>query len=47
MNAVFVVLSILGIVVDPTTEGVSDSIQALDYKKPKKKEGDKYVYIKK
>lgn len=36
VNAVFVVLSILGIVIDPTTEGVSDSIQALDYKKLKK-----------
>lgn len=35
VNAVFVVLSILGIVVDPTTDGMSDSIQALGYKKPK------------
>ena len=35
VNAVFVVLSILGIVVDPTTEGVSDSRQALGYEKPK------------
>lgn len=36
VNAVFVVLSILGIVVDPTTEGVSDSRQALCYNEPKK-----------
>ena len=35
VNAAFVVLSILGIVVDPTTEGVSDSRQALGYEKPK------------
>jgi phi LC3 family holin len=36
VDAVFVILSILGIVVDPTTEGISDSIQALDYTEPKK-----------
>ena len=34
INAVFVVLSILGIVVDPTTNGVSDSERALTYNKP-------------
>ena len=28
VNAVFAVLAILGIVVDPTTQGVSDSVQA-------------------
>ena len=36
VDAVFVLLSILGIVVDPTTDGVSDSTQALDYTEPKK-----------
>lgn len=35
VNAVFAVLAILGIVVDPTTEGVSDSQQALTYTEPK------------
>lgn len=35
-NAVFSVLAILGVVVDPTTEGVSDSTQALTYEEPKK-----------
>lgn len=35
VNAAFIVLSILGIIVDPTTEGVSDSEQALTYDKPK------------
>ena len=35
VNAVFAVLSILGIVTDPTTKGVSDSDQALTYNKPK------------
>ena len=37
VNAVFVVLSILGIVNDPTTQGISDSTLALTYDEPKKK----------
>lgn len=37
VNAVFVVLAILGIVTDPTTEGVADSKQAMTYEEPKKK----------
>ena len=32
VNAVFVVLSILGIVTDPTTEGINDSTRALSRK---------------
>jgi phi LC3 family holin len=36
INAVFAVLVILGIVNDPTTSGLSDSKQVLNYKKPKK-----------
>ena len=35
INALFAVLAILGIVVDPTTEGVGDSAQALTYDRPK------------
>ena len=35
VNTAFAVLSILGIVTDPTTAGVSDSEQALTYDKPK------------
>ena len=35
VNALFAVLAILGVVTDPTTAGVSDSAQALTYKKPK------------
>lgn len=35
VNALFAVLAILGIVVDPTTAGVGDSAQALTYDKPK------------
>lgn len=35
VNAVFVVLSILGIVTDPTTAGISDSEQAMTYTSPK------------
>ena len=38
VNALFAVLAILGIVTDPTTEGISDSRQALTYTEPKKEE---------
>lgn len=37
VNAVFVVLSILGIVTDPTTQGITDSELAMTYEEPKKK----------
>ena len=37
VNAVFVVLSILGVVNDPTTSGLSDSTQAMTYEVPKQK----------
>ena len=37
VNAVFAVLTILGIITDPTTKGVSDSAQAMTYDKPKGK----------
>ena len=36
VNAVFVVLSILGIVTDPTTDGIGDSTRALTYTVPNK-----------
>ena len=36
VNAAFAVLAILGIVTDPTTNGISDSEQAMTYKTPKK-----------
>lgn len=36
VNAVFIVLTILGVVVDPTTQGVGDSERALGYDKPAK-----------
>ena len=35
VDAVFALLVILGIVVDPTTEGVRDSKQAMTYEEPK------------
>ena len=35
VEAVFVVLAIIGVVTDPTTAGISDSTQALTYDKPK------------
>ncbi len=35
VNALFSVLTILGIVTDPTTAGVSDSAQAMTYTEPK------------
>lgn len=34
-NAIFILLSILGIVQDPTTKGYSDSEHALKYEEPK------------
>ena len=34
-GTVFSILALLGVVVDPTTSGVSDSEQALTYDKPK------------
>lgn len=36
VNAMFVVLTILGIVEDPTTTGIADSRQAMHYIEPKK-----------
>lgn len=36
INAVFMLLSILGIVTDPTTAGVGDTDQAMTYDAPKK-----------
>lgn len=36
VNAVFAVLTILGVVTDPTTVGVGDSKQAMTYTEPKK-----------
>lgn len=39
VNAVFVLLTILGVVNDPTTAGMSDSTQALTYNKPKASNG--------
>lgn len=40
VDAVFVVLSILGIITDPTTQGIGDSSLAMTYKIPKTKEGE-------
>nr|DAV53625.1 MAG TPA: holin [Caudoviricetes sp.] len=34
VNAAFSVLVVLGVVVDPTTAGMSDSNRAMNYKKP-------------
>lgn len=38
INAVFALFVILGVVVDPTTDGVDDSEQALRYQEPKRKD---------
>lgn len=35
VGTVFAILAILGIVADPTTVGVTDSVQALGYDEPK------------
>lgn len=39
INALFVVLTILGVVADPTTKGIGDSERALTYDKPGEKAG--------
>lgn len=36
VEALFVVLAIVGVVTDPTTAGMGDSTQALGYEEPKK-----------
>lgn len=36
VEAVFVLLAVIGVVADPTTSGVGDSERALTYDKPKK-----------
>lgn len=36
VEAVFVILTILGVVNDPTTEGMKDSARAMTYTEPKK-----------
>lgn len=35
INSIFTILAVLGIVTDPTTQGVGDSEQALTYERPK------------
>ena len=40
VNTVFLILAILGIVVDPTTEGLGDSALAMTYEAPKPKESE-------
>lgn len=35
VNSLFAVLTILGVVIDPTTAGVNDSTQAMGYTEPK------------
>lgn len=37
VNALFAVLAILGVVVDPTTSGIEDSAQAMTYIYPKER----------
>lgn len=37
LNIIFGVLAMIGVTVDPTTEGIGDSRQALTYDEPKKK----------
>lgn len=39
VDAIFIVLAILGIVADPTTEGLGDSSLAMTYEIPKTKDG--------
>lgn len=38
VEAIFLVLGIVGVIADPTTSGINDSEQAMTYEKPKNKE---------
>ncbi len=38
VNTAFVLLSLLGVINDPTTQGLSDSSLAMTYKEPKQKD---------
>lgn len=40
ISMIIEVLALCGIVVDPTTKGISDSTQALTYEEPKKSNND-------
>ena len=40
VNTVLTLLVLLGVINDPTTEGISDSPKALTYTEPKKKPGE-------
>lgn len=40
VSTVFLILTILGIVTDPTTAGIADSSLAMTYEYPKPKEGE-------
>lgn len=44
VESIFMVLGIVGIIADPTTEGVGDSEQALTYEEPKNKYDFSEVY---
>ena len=43
VNALFVVLAIIGVINDPTTKTLSDSKQALEYTKPKESDDTEAV----
>lgn len=40
INTVFVLLAILGIVIDPTTQGIQDSSRAITYRRPAEEDHD-------
>ncbi len=40
VTGVFGILALVGVAVDPTTEGVGDSERALGYEEPAKREGE-------
>jgi phi LC3 family holin len=40
IDVVFAILGLLGVVVDPTTKGISDSENAMSYDKPKEYDDD-------
>lgn len=38
VTTIFTVLALIGVITDPTTQGIADSIEAMSYTEPKKKQ---------
>ncbi|MDN4493376.1 phage holin [Ureibacillus aquaedulcis] len=47
LETIFLILALFGIVIDPTTDGVQDSSQAMDYSRPRKETDKDEASVKK